>query len=121
MALGIHLLIEQLGEIAQLNDQALETVLCQSARIAGATILQSHFHHFGENCGYTGVVMLAESHISIHTWPEKNYAAIDIFMCGDCDTEKALNYLKTQFPNDIFTTSKIERQPPTLKQPHGDR
>ncbi len=112
MLLGSHILIEQLGVISQLNGKALDDTLRNSAIAAGATVLQSHFHHFGDNCGYTGVIMLAESHISIHTWPEKNYAAIDIFMCGECEVLKALGYLKTQFPNDIFDTKTFQRKPP---------
>ena len=51
----------------------------------GATILHGHFHHFGPNSGVSGVLVLAESHVSIHTWPERDYAALDIFVCGDCN------------------------------------
>jgi len=63
----------------------------------GATILHGHFHHFGPNGGVSGVLVLAESHVSIHTWPERDYAALDIFVCGDCDPYKAIPHLKRGF------------------------
>ncbi len=109
---GKHLIIEQLGTISQLNDAALDSVLREAAVAAGATILNSNFHDFGEGFGYTGVIMLAESHISIHTWPEKEYAALDVFMCGHCDADKALNFLKQRFPDDIFEVRSVFREPP---------
>lgn len=112
MIFGKHLLIEQLGSISLLDDKALDKVLRGAAQAAGATILNSNFHDFGGGCGYTGVIMLAESHISIHTWPEDQYAAIDIFMCGTCDSDKALDYLKKQFPDDIIETRSVRREPP---------
>ena len=62
-----------------------------------ATILHSHFHHFGPDGGVSGVVVLAESHISIHTWPERDFAAVDIFMCGACDPYRSLPVLKAAF------------------------
>ena len=57
-------------------------------------MLGTHIHDFGEGMGVTGVVILAESHISIHSWPEHDYAAIDIFMCGEADPQIALNSLQ---------------------------
>ena len=56
--------------------------------------MHSHFHPFGPGLGVTGVVLLAESHISIHTWPEQGYAAIDIFMCGAAEPQRALDVLR---------------------------
>ena len=61
---------------------------------AGAHILHSHFHSFGDAMGVTGVVLLAESHISIHTWPEFGFAAADIFMCGDAQPRLALDVIE---------------------------
>ena len=63
----------------------------------GATILHGHFHHFSPNGGVSGVLVLAESHVSIHSWPERDYAALDIFVCGDCDPYKAIAALKRGF------------------------
>lgn len=71
----------------------IETVLKESAVASGATVLSSNFHHFGEGYGLTGVIILAESHISIHTWPEEGYCALDIFMCGSCNPEVALKII----------------------------
>ena len=102
---GQHLLADLYGiNPDKLTDlPALESLLLESGKAAGATILSSHFHHFGAGLGVTGVVLLAESHISIHTWPEFGYAALDIFMCGKSDTKKALKIIQTQL--DISTCS----------------
>lgn len=99
---GNHVLVE-LWDAVNLDDPKLiDDALLQGAREAGATVLHSHFHHFSPYSGVSGVVVLAESHISIHTWPEKNYAAIDIFMCGDCDPHDALPAIKRAFqPRDV--------------------
>jgi len=71
-------------------------ILIDGAIKSGATVLSDHFHHFGDGYGITGVIILAESHISIHTWPEKNYAAIDVFMCGTCDPEVAIDHITSK-------------------------
>jgi S-adenosylmethionine decarboxylase len=57
----------------------------------------TNFHHFSPNGGVSGVLVLAESHVSIHTWPERDYAALDIFVCGECDPYKAIPALKRGF------------------------
>ena len=94
---GMHLLVDLWGA-ARLDDpQHIDAALREAALIAGATILHSHFHHFTPNGGVSGVVVLAESHISIHTWPERDFAAVDIFMCGACDPHKAIPVLKAAF------------------------
>ena len=79
---GRHVLADFHGVAAAgLSDAAaLERQLLAAADAAGARVLSAHFHHFGEGAGVTGVVMLSESHISIHTWPEHGYAALDVFM-----------------------------------------
>ena len=93
---GAHLLADMHGISAdKLNDVAtMEDLLRHSAQAAGAQILFSHFHSFGSGQGITGVVLLAESHISIHTWPEYGYAAADIFMCGQAQPERALEVIR---------------------------
>jgi S-adenosylmethionine decarboxylase len=94
---GTHLLVELWGA-KNLGDSALtEAALREGATAAGATILHCHLHHFGPNAGLSGVLVLAESHISIHTWPEREYAAIDIFMCGVCDPYRAIPAIKRAF------------------------
>ena len=91
--------------IADLHDVSAEVlgsidfwkeILIDGAKKSGATVLSDHFHHLGEDYGITGVIVLAESHISIHTWPEKNYAAIDVFMCGTCDPEVAVDHITSK-------------------------
>lgn len=94
---GTHLLIE-LWDATNLDDVALtEDALCRAAVASGATVLHSYMHPFGPEMGVSGVVVLAESHISIHTWPERAYAAVDVFMCGDCDPYKAVAVLRDAF------------------------
>lgn len=94
---GTHLLVDLWGA-QNLDDPALiDTALRSAAIQAGATILHSHFHHFTPNGGVSGVVVLAESHISIHTWPERQFAAIDLFMCGECDPHDAIPVLRAAF------------------------
>jgi S-adenosylmethionine decarboxylase len=96
---GTHLLVDLWDADADnLSDPDLiDVALREAAVTAGATILHSHFHHFTPNGGVSGVVVLAESHISIHTWPERNFAAIDIFMCGACDPHEAIPVLRKAF------------------------
>jgi S-adenosylmethionine decarboxylase len=94
---GMHLLADLWGA-SRLNDPAyIDAALREAAEAAGATILHSHFHHFSPNGGVSGVVVLAESHISIHTWPERDFAAVDIFMCGACDPYRAMPVLERAF------------------------
>ena len=94
---GMHLLVD-LWDATRLNDpDYIDAALREAATVAGATILHSHFHHFEPGGGVSGVVVLAESHISIHTWPERNFAAVDIFMCGACDPYKSLPVLRQAF------------------------
>ena len=94
---GTHLLID-LDGASNLNDlDVVEHALRESALVSGATILNVDLHHFEPNGGISGVVVLSESHISIHTWPEKGFAALDIFMCGECDPYKAIPVLKRAF------------------------
>lgn len=94
---GIHLLIDLAGATNLDDLETVEAALRQSAITAGATILNVDLHHFQPNGGISGVVVLSESHISIHTWPERNFAALDIFMCGDCNPYKAIPVLKRAF------------------------
>ena len=92
---GIHLLADLYGiESGWLTDCArLEELMYRAATSAGATVLNRHFHAFGAGQGVTGVMLLAESHLSVHTWPETGYAAFDIFMCGAARPQLALETL----------------------------
>jgi S-adenosylmethionine decarboxylase proenzyme len=94
--LGRHLLAE-LTECDQgiLNNRsALKEIMIEAARRSGATVVDSVFHSYNPQ-GLSGIVVIAESHISIHTWPEYGYAAVDCFTCGaSVDPRKALEYIK---------------------------
>jgi S-adenosylmethionine decarboxylase len=80
-----------------------------AAQVAGATILLSHTHHFTPNGGVTGIALLSESHISIHTWPEFCFAAIDIYMCGSADVSRALESLKDSLRPDRYVIIEHHR------------
>lgn len=106
---GTHLLIDLWGASRIDDIELVEEALRESAIVAGATILHCHLHHFQPNGGISGVLVLAESHISIHSWPERGYAALDIFMCGDCDPYLAIPILKAAFKPDYVTLAENKR------------
>ena len=94
---GSHLILD-LWDAEHLDDAGvIEMAFRRAIKEAGATLLHMHFHEFSENGGISGVAVLAESHISIHTWPERAYAAVDIFMCGAAEPHKAVPILKHAF------------------------
>ena len=97
--LGRHVLADLYGVAASLltEPQAIEQVLWQAAQAAGATPIFGKFHQFGEGQGVTGVLLLRESHISIHTWPEFGFAAVDAFMCGDSRPDLAIAIVRQAF------------------------
>ena len=97
-ALGTHLILELHGcETSKLNDvEFIRSVLIEAANEANATIVGEVFHEFSP-IGVTGVVAIAESHISIHSWPEHEYAAIDMFMCGETEPHRAGNVIRNAF------------------------
>ena len=94
---GTHLIIDLWDATNLADPEHIDAVLREAAIATGATILHGHFHHFGPNSGVSGVLVLAESHVSIHTWPERDYAALDIFVCGACNPYLALPVLKKGF------------------------
>ena len=98
-ASGWHFLADFHGVADALLSDAdqIALILQSAAKAAGAHILFSHFHHFGNDQGVTGVLLLAESHITIHTWPEAGFAAADMFMCGQAEPERALALLRQAF------------------------
>ena len=94
---GSHLIID-LWEANGLDDKArIEQAMRDAVKAAGATLLHIHLHTFTPNGGVSGVAVLAESHISVHTWPERGYAAFDVFMCGNAEPKKALKVLEQAF------------------------
>lgn len=111
---GVHLLADMSGIEPELLTSCahIEQLLRGSADAAGAHVLHSHFHGFGDGLGVTGVVLLAESHISIHTWPENGFAAADIFMCGASDPQRALSLLREALQPVGCEVTTIRRAPP---------
>jgi S-adenosylmethionine decarboxylase len=94
---GAHLIVD-LYDAKRLDDiEHIEAALRRCVEEAGATLLHINLHHFEPNGGVSGVAVLAESHISIHTWPEHGYAAVDVFMCGDAEPEKCVPVLRQAF------------------------
>ena len=105
---GTHLILD-LWEAKNLDDiNLIEATLREATVKAGATLLHIHLHHFTPNGGVSGVAVLAESHISIHTWPEKGYAALDVFMCGDALPHKTIQIFKNAFsPERILVNEQM--------------
>lgn len=94
---GQHLLVDLYGG-KRLDDIAhIETTLRRSAEAAGATLLHLHLQPLVPTGGVTGVAVLAESHISIHSWPDEGYAALDVFMSGNAEPDRAVQVLKQAF------------------------
>ena len=107
---GVHLLVD-LYDGQNLNDTShVETVLRNAAVAAGATVLSIDLHRFSPE-GVSGVAILAESHISIHTWPKAGYAALDVFMCGDCNPHDSIVAFKQGFSTEDVRITEMLRGP----------
>ncbi len=106
---GTHLLVDLWGA-GRLDDIALaEATLREAVEAVGATLLHVHLHHFTPNGGVSGVAVLAESHISLHTWPERGYVALDIFVCGECDPYAAIPVLRRAWSPERVQLSECKR------------
>lgn len=103
---GTHLIVDLYGA-SRIDDIAhVEATLTECVAAAGATLLHIHLHHFTPNNGVSGVAVLAESHISIHSWPETGYAALDVFMCGQADPHRTIDVLQRAFRPDRIEVSE---------------
>ncbi len=111
---GMHLLVDLWGASNLCDPDHIDRALREAAEAAGATILHGHFHHFSPNGGVSGVLVLAESHISIHTWPERDFAAIDIFMCGACNPYRGLPALEGGLPAAVRQPRRTAARPDRL-------
>lgn len=111
-ALGRHITIEyyDCASDVLLDKDRLETILLKAARESGATVISSSFHQF-EPQGVSGVVIIAESHFTVHAWPEHDYAAVDIFTCADnIDLDIAIHSMEAQFSSKrVFISSDQNR------------
>lgn len=115
---GRHVLAELTGcPAAVLNDPAgLEKCFRRCAEEGGATLISSHFHHFSPQ-GVSGVVVIAESHVTVHTWPEHGYAAVDVFTCGRPEVAEAvMELLITALGAETVHRTSFERGPNTIPQ-----
>ena len=105
---GVHLIVDLHGA-SGLNDiDLIEATLRHCVEAARATLLHIHLHHFQPN-GVSGVAVLAESHISIHTWPDAGYAALDVFMCGKASPDACIPVLREAFKAERVEVNEILR------------
>ncbi len=105
---GAHLIIDLYGA-KRLDDIAhIEETLRKCVTASKATLLHIHLHHFQPN-GVSGVAVLAESHISIHTWPDAGYAALDVFMCGKANPDACVPILREAFKVKRVAVSELLR------------
>lgn len=109
--LGRHVLAEVFGcEFRILNDlERIREILVSAALTAGAEVRETAFHRFSPQ-GVSGVVVISESHIAIHTWPELGYAAVDVFTCGErVDPWVALDEIVKDFGSTNVTAQEMKR------------
>lgn len=109
--LGRHILIEfyNCDEEILKDPKLIDEYMNEAARIANATIVESVFHHFNPY-GVSGAVIISESHLAIHTWPEYGYAAVDVFTCGDkIDPWTAFKFLEDVFKSDRSESIEVPR------------
>ncbi len=106
---GKHYLVDFWGAQSLTSVAVIEQALRDAAIASRSVLLHIHLHQFSSSGGVTGVALLAESHISVHTWPERNFAAFDVFMCGDAKPEEAVQLLKTVFQPERVELSEILR------------
>jgi S-adenosylmethionine decarboxylase len=100
---GKHLILDLWGGRDLDSLELMEKTLRSCVKAAQATLLHIHLHHFSPNGGISGVAVLAESHISVHTWPEREFAAFDIFMCGVAHPAEAIPVI-----NEAFKPASME-------------
>lgn len=109
--LGNHLIVELYNcQPEAINDVGfVESAMKRAVTVSGATMVQSVFHKFNPH-GVSGVIVIEESHFTVHTWPEYGYCAVDIFTCGtEVDYYAALHCLQEQFAAKNLSVSEIKR------------
>ncbi|EBA17750.1 S-adenosylmethionine decarboxylase related protein [Roseobacter sp. SK209-2-6] len=105
---GTHLIIEVMKGTGLDCEARIQKAFRDCVEVCGATLLHIHTHKFSPQ-GVSGVAVLAESHISVHTWPEIGYGAFDVFMCGDAEPWKAVDVLKEAFNTDLVEVRELLR------------
>lgn len=106
---GVHLLVDLRGARRLDDIEHIEATLRDCVEVSGASLLHIHLHRFTPNGGVSGVAVLAESHISVHTWPEANFAAVDVFMCGDTRPELCVQVLSEAFGAAQTDVNEVHR------------
>ena len=106
---GTHVLVDFWGASDLEDPDFVAQALRDAAEACNATVLHVHVHEFASSGGVSGVAVLAESHITVHSWPEIDYAAFDVFMCGDCDPLLAVPVLRRAFRPARVTVDEQKR------------
>jgi S-adenosylmethionine decarboxylase len=114
---ALHLLVELHGCNRTVLDDldAIQTLMRRAARAAGATVVQEVFHRYSPQ-GVTGVVIIEESHFSVHTWPELGCAAVDFYTCGRCQPVRAAEVLREGLSAERVEMLTLRRG---LRRPEG--
>ena len=110
MHLGIHYLAEFFDcDRTKIDDAAfIERTMIEATRLSGATMIKPFFHQFSPQ-GVSGVIVIAESHFAVHTWPEHGYTAVDLFSCADFDYKTALNHIRITIGSLHHTIAQVRR------------
>ena len=106
---GTHLLVELWQGAGWTSLERVEHVLRDAVKACGATLLEIRLHRFSPFEGISGVAIIQESHLSIHTWPEFEYAAVDLFMCGTVNPHNAIESFKRGFQPKRMQIMEIKR------------
>lgn len=114
---GTHLIIDLWGAQGLDDLDLMEATLRKAVDECAATLLHIHLHHFTPNGGISGVAVLAESHISVHTWPERSFAAFDVFMCGDAEPERAIPIFENAFKPERVNVAEHSRGAQFIQEP----
>jgi len=119
--LGRHILVEYYNcdpEVLR-DPEVIENYMNEAAERCGATIVQSCFHHFNP-WGVSGAVIISESHLTIHTWPEYGYAAVDLFTCGEINPWAGFDYLEEKLASERSESTEIPRGMTTKIQKYAN-
>ncbi len=107
--LGRHAIVDVSEVDEPLRHAEVTSLLTDMASACGATLLRIETHEFGEGHGLTAIAILAESHISLHEWPEHRFVAFDIFVCGSASPEPAIDLIRSRFPDSRVRSGIIDR------------
>lgn len=109
MRLGRHAIVDVSGASGPLDEAEATSLLADLAAACGATLLETKTHPFGEGHGLTAIAVLAESHVSMHEWPEHGFIAFDVFVCGSADPEPAVELIRARFPGTRVEARIVDR------------